>query len=100
MLVAAITWFLWLIAASYAAATLRAQWPDVYAKLGAPVPERLWQVGEIGSTFDGATLLRRFRHMGIENRDLLLQLELTCWLRWASIISLSAAIIDAVSTLV
>jgi len=61
--------------ASYVVSTLKSYWPDIWAKLGKPEPSKFWLSREF-TEFDGAILSRRFRHVGIENRDLLLQLEL------------------------
>ena len=91
-IVAFVTWLLWAFTASYAASTLQSYWPEIYAKLGSPKPRQIWFSRSLGTPFDSATMFRRFRNMGIANRDILFQLELTCWLRWVFLISVVTSI--------
>jgi len=74
-LTAFVSWLLWAFAASYVVSTIQTYWPETWAKLGSPEPAKIW-FSRAFSGFDAAVLSRRFRHMGIENRDVLLQLEL------------------------
>jgi hypothetical protein len=84
---ALLSWFLWAFTASYVVSTMQAHWPDAWAKLGSPEPARIW-FSRAFSHFDGAVLSRRFRHIGIKNRDILFQLELVFWLRIATFLGI------------
>jgi hypothetical protein len=91
-LVAFISYLLWAFTGSYLSVTLRDHWPDLHARLGSPKPGDFWS-RRMGVPLDQFTLTRRFRQLRIENGDILLQLELTCWLRWAAILGMVALVI-------
>jgi hypothetical protein len=84
---ALVSWLLWAFTASYVVSTAQAHWPEVWAKLGSPEPSRIW-FSRAFSDFDTAVLSRRFRHLGIKNRDILFQLELVFGLRIVTILGI------------
>jgi hypothetical protein len=88
LLVAVVCFLLWALTGSFVAATIRDSWPDLYAKAGSPNPRDFWLRRSGPGQFDGFTLLRRFRNIPVQNRDVLVQLELVCWLRWLQIAAL------------
>ena len=90
--VAFVSFLLWASTGSFLSATLRDHWPDLHARLGSPKPGDFW-ARRVDVPLDQFTLTRRFRHMNIENGDILLQLEVTCWSRWATILGMVSFII-------
>ena len=86
-------YLLWAFVGSYLAATIRDGWPDLYVRAGAPDPESFWFSRFGPGEFDGFTLFRRFRRVQVESRDILVQLELVCWLRWLQFAAIAACII-------
>ena len=79
------TFLLWAAVGTYLSATLRSYWPQLYAMAGSPTAADFWWHRTLPNDFDRFTLSRRFRSVGIDNRDLLLQFEIAFWARWLSI---------------
>jgi hypothetical protein len=82
-----ISFLLWAFTGTYVTATLRAYWPELYALAGSPTAADFWWKRKFPNPFDTFTLTRRFRKVAIPNRDVVWQLELTCWLRWVQIVA-------------
>jgi hypothetical protein len=98
-IVAFVSFLLWAFVGSYVAATIRDGWPDLYVKAGSPKPSAFW-LGRAGpGAFDGFTLLRRFRKANVQDRDVLIQLELACWLRWIQIVAAAGFFVAVFTTL-
>ena len=93
ILTALVSWLLWAFTAAYVVSTVQAHWPDAWAKLGSPEPTKVW-FSRAFSDFDIEVLSRRFRHIGIKNRDILFQLELVFALRILTILGMVGFVIS------
>lgn len=88
-----VSYLLWAATGSLVSALLRDGWPEAYVQAGRPTSADFWWRRTFPNAFDQFTLTRRFRKVAISNRDVLLQLELACWLRWVQVLAFVAFVI-------